>query len=52
MFNERKWTVKCENCHKDMVYLKIYMETVNGTNELIMEHFNQCEHCYHLNNEF
>lgn len=45
MFNEKFWTVECYNCHEEMVYLRIYMETVNGHNELLLETFSKCPHC-------
>jgi Zn finger protein HypA/HybF involved in hydrogenase expression len=51
MFNENDWVIKCDNCQKEMVYLKMYMETINGYNELILETFPICPHCGSQNSQ-
>lgn len=45
MFNEGDWIIKCDNCQKEMVYLKMYMENIGGYNELVLRTFPECPYC-------
>lgn len=45
MFNEGDWIIKCDSCQKEMLYLKMYMENIEGYNELVLRTFPECPHC-------